>query len=245
MPLPAVDTPQAPWTYDLEIALFKAIMSYRPVGMHKSLRLLSILNAINAQHPAADPPITLQDIKDKLDELYDVASLEEQEESEEAVTEDSSEQLLSQKFTEFQLPFEAVVGIIEERGKGIDGDGSVPSSPEAQMSVRSGRSGRGTKRRREESTTAVSVTDAGTDEEGNVSSAACPDELTRRFDIPYDGDTTKTATQRKHAKENVCVGYTRKQHGPQATWPITASEERGQGGRGGRRTDRGRGGRGH
>jgi hypothetical protein len=171
MPLPTVDMPAAPWTYDLEIALFKAIMSYRPVGIHKSLRLISILNAVNTQYPSTDPPITLQDIKNKLDELYDIPGIEDQEEIEEAATEDSSNQSKSQQqrsFTEFQLPFEDVVSIIEERGKGIDGDGSSPSSPEAQMSVRSGRSGRGTKRRREESTTAVSVTDAGTEEEGTI-----------------------------------------------------------------------------
>lgn len=57
--------------------------------------------------------------------------------------------------------------MVEDRGKGVEGDQSVPSSPEAVMSVRSGRSGggRGTKRRREEST-AISITDAGTEEEG-------------------------------------------------------------------------------
>jgi hypothetical protein len=57
--------------------------------------------------------------------------------------------------------------MVEDRGKGVEGDQSVPSSPEAVMSVRSGRSGggRGTKRRREEST-AISISDAGTEEEG-------------------------------------------------------------------------------
>ena len=86
--------------------------------------------------------------------------LEEQEESEEAEEESNKE---------FEFPYEEVIGIVEDRGQAVDGDGSVPSSPEAVMSVRSGRSGggRGTKRRREEST-AVSNTDAGSDEEGKL-----------------------------------------------------------------------------
>jgi hypothetical protein len=198
MPVPTVDVPQAPWTYDLEIALFKAIMSYRPVGIHKSMRLISILNAINAQYPAA--PISLHDIKNKLNELYDIPGIEEQEDSEEASTEVGSDpaapavpqQQTAHTFTEFQFPFEDVVGIIEERGKGIDGDGSVPSSPEAQMSVRSGRSGRGTKRRREESAAAFSVTDAGTEEDGNTFTIQT---LTGgRFSIAYDSCKTQTTT---------------------------------------------------
>ena len=172
MPLPSIDVPQPPWTYDSEIALFKAIVSYRPVGLHKSLHLISILNSVNSQLPSASPPITLQDIKSKLDELYDIKGIEDQEdESEETQTEEDPTQRYQKesKFTEFQLPFEDVIGIIEDRGKGTEGDGSIPSSPEAVMSVRSGRSGgaRGTKRRREESSVAISITDAGTDDEGN------------------------------------------------------------------------------
>ncbi len=169
--LPAVDVPQPPWTYDSEIALFKAIVSYRPVGLHKSFHLISILNSINSQLPSTSPPITLQDIKSRLNELYDIKGIEDQEyESEETQTEgDPNQQSTKEgKFIEFRFPFEDVVGIIEDRGKGIDGDGSFPSSPEAVMSVRSGRSGggRGTKRRREESTTAMSLTDGGTDDGG-------------------------------------------------------------------------------
>jgi Chromatin modification-related protein EAF7 len=170
MVLPTVDVPQPPWTYESEIALFTAIVSYRPVGLHKSLHLISILNSINSQLPSTSRPITLQDIKSKLNELYDIKGIEEQEdESEETQTEeDPTQQLQNEsKFVEFQLPFEDVVGIIEDRGKATEGDCSVPSSPEAVASVRSGRSGggRGTKRRREEST-AVSMTDAGTDDGG-------------------------------------------------------------------------------
>lgn len=159
MPLPAIDVPQPPWTYDLEIALFRAIVSYRPVGFHKPFRLLSILNSINSQLNPSDTPITLADIKSKLDQLYDIQGIEDQAESETTSTEE---------YAEFKLPFEDVVGIIEDRGKAIDGDCSPPSSPEAVTSVRSGRSGggRGTKRRREESSVAASVTDAGSDDEG-------------------------------------------------------------------------------
>ena len=171
MQLPAVDVPQPPWTYESEIALFTAIVSHRPVGLHKSLQLISILNAINSRLPSTSPPITLQDIKSKLDEIYDIKGIEEQEdESEETQTEEDPTQQSRKesKYTEFKLPFEDVVGIIEDRGKATEGDCSAPSSPEAVMSVRSGRSGggRGTKRRREESSAAISITDAGTDDEG-------------------------------------------------------------------------------
>lgn len=157
-PLPSVDVPEPPWTYELEIALFKAILSYRPIGLHKSLRLVSILNAVNSTLSATDTPLTLQDVKSKLESLYNIQGLEEQE---------SEESIAPEDFTEFELPFQDVVGIIEDRSRAVEGDGSMPSSPEAVMSVRSGRSGggRGTKRRREESSV-VSNTDAGTDDEG-------------------------------------------------------------------------------
>ena len=165
MPGAMIDVPQPPWTYDLEIALFKAIVTYRPIGIHRSLRLVTILNAVNSQIPSSDSPLTLQDIKSKLGELYNMEGLEEQEESEDTTEEDPK-----QTQTEFEFPFEEVVGIIEDRGRGVEGDCSVPNSPEAVMSVRSGGSGRGrgTKRRREEST-AISITDAGSDEEGTKS----------------------------------------------------------------------------
>jgi hypothetical protein len=160
-----IDVPQPPWTYDLEIALFKAIVTYRPIGIHRSLRLVSILNAINSQIPTSETPLTLQDVKSKLSELYNMEGLEEQEESE-----DTTEEETKPNQSEFEFPFQEVVEIIEDRGKGVEGDCSAPSSPEALMSVKSGGSGRGrgTKRRREEST-AISITDAGTDEEGKVS----------------------------------------------------------------------------
>ena|ERR1700686_2034811 len=119
MPTSTVDVPQPPWTYDLEIALFKAIVSYRPIGIHKSLRLISILNSINAQLSPNDTALTLQDLKSKLDELYNMEGLEEQEESED--TEEETKQ-----FSEFEFLFEQVVGIVEDRGMGIEGDQSVP-----------------------------------------------------------------------------------------------------------------------
>jgi hypothetical protein len=165
MPVTVVDVPQPPWTYDLEIALFRAIISFRPVGLHKSLHLISILNAINSQISSSETPLTLDDLKSKLDELYNMEGLEEQEESEE--TEDEPKE---GKFEEFELPYQDLVGFIEDHGKGVEGDCSQPASPEATMSVRSAKStgGRGTKRRREESTAGVSNTDAGSEDEGII-----------------------------------------------------------------------------
>ena len=90
MALPTVDVPQPPWTYDLEIALFRAIISYRPIGLHKSLRLISLLNAVNSQILSPDPLLTLSDIKAKLESLYNIDAIEEAEESEESTTEEVS-----------------------------------------------------------------------------------------------------------------------------------------------------------
>jgi Chromatin modification-related protein EAF7 len=125
--------------------------------------MISILNSINAQRAPSETRITLAELKTKLNELYNMDGLEELEESED--TEDDVKQV---RFQEFEFPFQDFIGIIEDRGKGVEGDCSQPTSPEAAMSVRSGRSGgvRGTKRRREESAAAVSNTDVGTDDEG-------------------------------------------------------------------------------
>jgi hypothetical protein len=163
MPATVIDVPQPPWTYDLEIALFRGILSFRPIGIHKSLHLISILNLINSQIPANETPLTLQDLKTKLNELYNMDGLDEQ-----ALSEEIEEEQKEESFEEFELPYTELLGFIEDRGKGVEGDGSQPASPEATMSVRSARStgGRGTKRRREESTTAISNTDAGSEEEG-------------------------------------------------------------------------------
>jgi hypothetical protein len=163
VPVPSVDIPEPPWTYELEIALFKAIVSYRPIGLHRPMRLLSILNQVNSERSPTDSPLTLNDIKSKLIQLYNIEAIEEQEEIEERAADEEK------SFREFQLtPYEEFLGIIEDRGKGVDGDCSNPSSPEAVTSVRSGRSGgtRGTKRRREESLAAISNTDAGSEDEG-------------------------------------------------------------------------------
>jgi MRG-binding protein len=194
-PGPTIDVPQPPWTYDLEITLFKAIVTYRPIGIHRSLRLVTILNAVNSQIPSSDTPLTLQDIKSKLNELYNMEGLEEQEESE-----DTTEEDLKPTQTEFEFPFQEVVGIIEDRGRGVEGDCSGPNSPEAVRSVRSGGSGRGrgTKRRREEST-GISITDAGTDEDGT--NLYTDDETDGTVTSPTELTRTKrprnTATQRK------------------------------------------------
>jgi hypothetical protein len=159
-----LDIPQPPWTHDLEIAFFNALINYRPIGIHKGMRLISIMNQVNSKTSATDHQFTIQDIKDKLDELYDMQGLEDQEET------DDTDEYPNQKRTEFEFPFQEVVGMIEDRGRGVDGDCSPPSSPEAVMSVRSGRSGggRGQKRRREESSAAISNTEVGSDEEGFV-----------------------------------------------------------------------------
>lgn len=225
MPLPAVDVPQPPWTYDLEIAFFKAIVAYRPIGMHKSLRLLSILNSVNSTLSSTDTPLTLHDIKSKLNELYNIEGIEEQEESEDANTEEGEKD--EKLYTEFRFPFEEVVRIVEDRGKGVDGDGSIPNSPEV-MSVRSNRSdrGRGTKRRREESA-AISNTDGGTEDEG-LYQFCC--ELMEDLPSPTTATRAKrqrnvSAAQRKASSSATPAASTTSKRRTGGRWPKKEEKE--------------------
>lgn len=207
MPLPAIDVPQPPWTYDLEIALFRAIVSYRPVGFHKPFRLLSILNSINSQLNPSDTPITLADIKSKLDQLYDIQGIEDQAESETTSTEE---------YTEFKLPFEDVVGIIEDRGKAIDGDCSplvllklLQVFDLAEVEAAEGRSGG-------EKKAALQLVLQMLEVMMKVWLFYVR-KVMDRIDLSDDGDETETASEYRYAKKSICLCYACCEHGVKKT----------------------------
>ena len=69
-----------PWTDEQEIALLKALVRWKPVGMHKHFRMISIANYMSAQpcvKPEADEHCKVPGIWEKLGQLYNLAVLDE------------------------------------------------------------------------------------------------------------------------------------------------------------------------
>ncbi|KAF3917459.1 hypothetical protein ABW21_db0208649 [Orbilia brochopaga] len=76
--LPPVLTPDN-WTEEQEITLFKAIIKWKPAGMHKHFRMLSIANLMK-NHGVADTHTNIQGIWAKLATLYNLEAADDQEE---------------------------------------------------------------------------------------------------------------------------------------------------------------------
>ncbi|KAK6346827.1 hypothetical protein TWF696_006935 [Orbilia brochopaga] len=76
--LPPVLTPDN-WTEEQEITLFKAIIKWKPAGMHKHFRMLSIANLMK-NHGVADTHTNIPGIWAKLATLYNLEAADDQEE---------------------------------------------------------------------------------------------------------------------------------------------------------------------
>lgn len=65
------------WTLSEEAALLQAICHFKPCGRNKMFHMISILKALNFDNK---PVITASDIREKLEEFYDLEKLDELEE---------------------------------------------------------------------------------------------------------------------------------------------------------------------
>ncbi|RMZ83930.1 hypothetical protein DV737_g1494, partial [Chaetothyriales sp. CBS 132003] len=128
---PYDDTAMDAWTADQEAALLRAIMSFKPAGMHKHFRMVAIRNyMLNAGVISADDTHTsTSGIWNKLGTLYDLEKLDEREDSviNDGEYDDDAEQQIVPYWHEFELPRAEFEEMMWERRLAPDGASSSPA----------------------------------------------------------------------------------------------------------------------
>ena len=98
---------------DAEVALFRAICRYKPVGIHKHFRMYNLVKFLNQ---SSETQFSYESIQTELEKYYDLKGLEDEDEIWEE---------------EFELPWQDYGELIEEFGKA---EVASETSPEATPS---------------------------------------------------------------------------------------------------------------
>ncbi|KAJ5793818.1 hypothetical protein N7457_000417 [Penicillium paradoxum] len=129
-----------PWTDEQETALLKAIIKWKPVGLHKHFRMLAISDYLKSQGyaPSTAEHMRIPGIWKKLGSLYNLEALDEREDSLIAdVTEDDEGS--SEMYCPFELPYDEYGDMMFERRLAMEGS----LSPVTSRASRAGGSRRG------------------------------------------------------------------------------------------------------
>jgi hypothetical protein len=124
-----------PWSIQQETELFRALCQYKPVGLHKHFRMISIIGFLANSSPSPHHQVT--DIWEKLKTLYDLEGLDQLEYSNSNGSEDASgdegedeAKPAEESFEDFDLPFEEYGELMEKQAMAEE-----PESPSDKVST--------------------------------------------------------------------------------------------------------------
>ncbi|KAJ5727880.1 hypothetical protein N7493_005700 [Penicillium malachiteum] len=121
-----------PWTDEQETALLKAIIKWKPVGVHKHFRMLAIADFMRSHGygSATAEHLSIPGIWKKLGTLYNLEALDEREDS--VITDmNEDEDGVSESYCPFELPYDEYGDMMFERRLATEGSSSPVMSRHA------------------------------------------------------------------------------------------------------------------
>ncbi|KAJ5181875.1 hypothetical protein N7449_012022 [Penicillium cf. viridicatum] len=129
-----------PWTDEQETALLKAIIKWKPVGLHKHFRMLAISDYLKSQGyaPSTAEHMRIPGIWKKLGSLYNLEALDEREDS--VITDvNEDDEGSGEMYCTFELPYDEYGDMMFERRLAME----ESLSPVTSRASRAGGSRRG------------------------------------------------------------------------------------------------------
>ncbi|KAG0220600.1 chromatin modification-related protein EAF7-domain-containing protein [Mortierella sp. GBAus27b] len=206
------------WDETMEMALFNAIIKYKPVGMHKHFRMINLHRHFNKH---SSTPCTIAELWEKLGTMYNLQTLDEREDSsmmveeeEEEAGSDDEQDISFKNSEEFVLPFNEFDHLVS--------DGADPSRNPSPSPVRT------TKANREGSMT-PSVADSSRASSPDDDEGSTAPKKRRTSRVPKKSDVNEVSTPKTSSATPTSTSSTRRTtRAKPDTTPVTRGRKTGR-----------------